>query len=260
MPEGPSIVILRDEVAAFTGQRIERAEGSAKVDKARLTGQVVREFRSWGKHLLIELEDVSVRIHLLLFGSYRINERKDSTPRLSLGFADGELNFYACSVQLIEGPLDAAYDWSMDVMSAAWSPRGTLKRLREHPRLLACDALLDQTLFAGSGNIIKNEVLYRIRVHPLSLIGELPPAKLRELVREARTYSFQFLEWKRAGVLKANWLAHGKNTCVRCRIPLMKAKELGRSRRRAFFCERCQKRYGDATQISPDQPSAVDEG
>ena len=101
MPEGPSIVILREEVAAFTGQRIERAEGSAKVDKARLTGQVVREFRSWGKHLLIELEDVSVRIHLLLFGSYRINERKDSTPRLSLGFADGELNFYACSVQLI---------------------------------------------------------------------------------------------------------------------------------------------------------------
>ncbi len=237
MPEGPSIVILREDVAAFTGQRIERAEGSAKVDKARLTGQVVREFRSWGKHLLIELEDVSVRIHLLLFGSYRINERKDSTPRLSLGFADGELNFYACSVQLIEGPLDATYDWSMDLMSDAWSPRGTLKRLREHPRLLACDALLDQTLFAGSGNIIKNEVLYRIRVHPLSLIGELPPAKLRELVREARTYSFQFLEWKRAGVLKANWLAHGKTTCVRCRIPLMKAKELGRSRRRAFFCE-----------------------
>lgn len=154
----------------------KRAEGSAKVDKARLTGQVVREFSSWGKHLLIELEDVSVRIHLLLFGSYRINERKDSTPRLSLGFADGELNFYACSVQLIEGPLDATYDWSMDVMSAAWSPRGTLKRLRERPRLLACDALLDQTLFAGSGNIIKNEVLYRIRVHPLSLIGELPPA------------------------------------------------------------------------------------
>lgn len=185
MPEGPSIVILREEVAGFTGQRIERAEGSAKVDKARLTGQVVREFRSWGKHLLIELEDVTVRIHLLLFGSYRINERKDSTPRLSLGFADGELNFYACSVQLIEGSLDAAYDWSTDVMSAAWSPRGTLKRLRERPRLLACDALLDQTLFAGSGNIIKNEVLYRIRVHPLSLIGELPPAKLRELVRGA---------------------------------------------------------------------------
>ncbi|WAN09133.1 endonuclease [Stutzerimonas balearica] len=260
MPEGPSIVILREELAPFVGRRIARVEGSARIDQARLSGQRLRAIRSWGKHLLIELEDVSVRIHLLLFGSYRIDERKDSTPRLRLGFAEGELNFYACSVQLIEGPLEAAYDWSRDLMSSAWRPRATLKRLRERPRLLACDALLDQTLFAGSGNIIKNEVLYRIRVHPLSLIGELPPAKLRELVREARRYSFEFLDWKKAGVLKANWLAHGKSTCVRCRIPLVKAKALGRSRRRAFFCERCQKRYSDATQLSPDEPSAVDEG
>ena len=260
MPEGPSIVILREEVAAFSGRTIERAEGSAKIDMSRLVGQAVRGFHSWGKHFLIELEDVSVRIHLLLFGSYRINERKDATARLSLAFANGELNFYACSVQLIEGPLGAAYDWSMDVMSDAWSPRTTLKRLRARPRLLACDALLDQTLFAGSGNIIKNEVLYRIRVHPLSLIGELRPAKLRELVREARSYSFEFLEWKQAGVLKAHWLAHGKTTCVRCHIPLVKVKELGRSRRRAFFCERCQKRYGDSSQVAIDEPSGVDEG
>ncbi|MCW8158780.1 endonuclease [Stutzerimonas stutzeri] len=260
MPEGPSIVILREEVAAFSGCTIERAEGSAKIDKSRLVGQVVRGFRSWGKHLLIELEDVSVRIHLLLFGSYRINERKDAVARLSLGFANGELNFYACSVQLIEGPLDATYDWSMDVMSDAWSARTTLKRLRERPRLLACDALLDQLLFAGSGNIIKNEVLYRIRVHPLSLIGDLPPAKLRELVREARTYSFEFLQWKRAGVLRAHWLAHGQTSCVRCRIPLVKVKELGRSQRRAFFCERCQKRYGDSERVASDEPSGAAEG
>ena len=71
MPEGPSIVILREEVAAFAGRTIERAEGSAKIDMSRLAGQVVRGFHSWGKHFLIELDDVSVRIHLLLFGSYR---------------------------------------------------------------------------------------------------------------------------------------------------------------------------------------------
>jgi len=259
MPEGPSIVILREQAARFAGQRIERAEGNSKIDKARLLGQRVCGLHSWGKHLLIELEDVSVRIHLLLFGSYRIDQRKESPPRLSLGFAEGELNFYACSVQFIEGPLDDAYDWSLDVMSDAWSPRATLKRLRARPRLLACDALLDQALFAGCGNIIKNEVLYRIRVHPLSLIGELPPAKLRELVREARTYSFEFLEWKRAGTLKAHWLAHTKSTCVRCRVPLTKVKELGRSRRRAFFCERCQKRYGDSSQTVLDEPGTLDE-
>lgn len=254
MPEGPSIVILREQTARFAGQRIEHAEGNTKIDKARLVGQRVCSLRSWGKHFLIELDDFSLRIHLLLFGSYRIDQRKESPVRLSLGFAEGELNFYACSVRFIEGSLDDAYDWSQDVMGEAWSPRTTLKRLRERPRLLACDALLDQTLFAGSGNIIKNEVLYRIRVHPLSLIGDLPPAKLRELVREARAYSFDFLEWKRAGTLKAHWLAHTKRTCVRCQIPLVKAKELGRSRRRAFFCERCQKRYGDPALVAVEAP------
>ncbi|KJH83756.1 endonuclease [Pseudomonas sp. KSR10] len=246
MPEGPSIVILREEVAEFEGKTIDRAEGSAKLDKARLVGQTVRSFRSWGKHFLIELDEVSLRIHLLLFGSYRINERKDSTPRLSLGFADGELNFYGCSVQPIEGSLDEAYDWSADVMSDAWDGRATLKKLRARPRLLACDALLDQTLFSGSGNIIKNEVLFRTRIHPLSLIGDLPATKLRELAREVRTYSFEFLQWKREGTLKAHWLAHTKSICPRCKVPFVKAKSLGRSKRRSFYCEGCQKRYGDS--------------
>ena len=254
MPEGPSIVILREEVSAFTGQSVERAEGSAKLDKARLVGQTVRSFRSWGKHFLIELDDVSLRIHLLLFGSYRINERKESAPRLSLGFASGELNFYGCSVQFIEGPLDEAYDWSADVMNDAWDNRATLKKLRARPRLLACDALLDQTLFSGSGNIIKNEVLFRTRIHPLSLIGDLPAAKLRELTHEVRTYSFEFLQWKREGTLKAHWLAHTKTICPRCKIPFVKAKALGRSKRRSFYCERCQKRYGDSENVTPEVP------
>ncbi|MCJ0973753.1 endonuclease [Pseudomonas sp. PS1] len=256
MPEGPSIVILREEVAGFTGQRIERAEGTAGLDKARLVGQTVRSFRSWGKQFLIELDEVSLRIHLLLFGSYRINERKDTVPRLSLGFANGGLNFYGCSVQFIEGSLDEAYDWSADVMSDAWDSRATLKKLRARPRLLACDALLDQTLFSGSGNIIKNEVLFRTRIHPLSLIGELPAAKLRELTREVRTYSFEFLQWKREGTLKAHWLAHTRTTCPRCGIPFVRAKSLGRSKRRSFYCERCQKRYGDSDEIAVEAPVA----
>lgn len=258
MPEGPSIVILREQVAGFTGKRIERAEGSAKLDKARLVGQTVRSFRSWGKHFLIELDDVSLRIHLLLFGSYRINERKETAPRLSLGFANGELNFYGCSVQPVEGLLDDAYDWSADVMSDAWDARAALKKLRARPRLLACDALLDQTLFSGSGNIIKNEVLFRTRIHPLSLMGDLSAVKLRELVREVRTYSFDFLQWKREGTLKAHWLAHTKNTCPRCNIPFVKAKSLGRSKRRSFYCERCQKRYGDSERVASEAPLAED--
>jgi endonuclease-8 len=244
MPEGPSIVILKEQAARFVGQEIVHAEGNTTaIDPARLAGQPLLSLRSWGKHFLVELPGLALRIHFLLFGSYRINERKDRPPRLSLAFGDGgELNFYACSVKEIDGDLDAVYDWSADVMADQWNPARARKKLRLAPDMLACDALLDQGIFAGVGNIIKNEVLFRIRVHPLSTVGALPPAKLRALVEQARQYSFDFLGWKKEYVLKQHWLAHTKTICPRCNIPFVKA-HLGRSRRRSFFCERCQKRY-----------------
>ncbi len=245
MPEGPSLVILREESAQFVGKKILRAEGNAKtIDLKALEGKKIVSLRSWGKHFIIELPDGALRIHFMLFGSYRIDERKDSPPRLSLQFARGkELNFYACSVKPVDIDLDAAYDWDADIMSPTWDPAKARKKLRANPDMLACDALLDQTIFAGVGNIIKNEVLFRIRLHPLSTIGALPAPKLRQLVEQARQYSFDFLEWKKAFVLKKNWLAHRKTTCPRCGIPFSKG-HLGLTKRRAFFCEHCQKRYG----------------
>ena len=244
MPEGPSIVILREEAESFEGRKILRVHGNTKVEKERLVNKKIVSLRSWGKHFLIETPKFSVRIHFLLFGSYRIDERKGYSPeRLSLGFGGHrELNFYACSVQFIEEPLDLLYDWRTDVMSDEWDAALARKRLRAQPDMLVCDALLDQTIFAGVGNIIKNEVLFRIRLHPLSTIGALPPKKLQELVREARQYSFDFLVWKKQYVLKKHWLAHTKRTCPRCDVPFVKA-HLGKTNRRSFFCENCQVRY-----------------
>lgn len=244
MPEGPSIQILREQAAGFAGKVVRHAGGNTSVDVSRLAEKRLLAVRSWGKHFLLEFDGFAVRIHLLMFGSYRINEGKEgATPRLSLGFAGGnELNFYTCSVRYIEEPLDTVYDWSADVLSDAWDAAAARKKLRAMPGTLACDALLDQTVFSGVGNIIKNEVLFRIRVHPLSTVGALPAPKLRELVAQARQYSFDFLEWKRAFVLKQHWLAHTKTICPRCNIPFVKA-HLGKTQRRSFFCESCQRRY-----------------
>jgi endonuclease-8 len=242
MPEGPSIVILREETARFVGQRILRVSGNSRIDKERLLKQRVAAIKSWGKHYLIEFDGFSLRIHFLLFGSYRIDERRESEPRLSLGFKEGELNFYACSVRFIEGPLDAVYDWRADVMSDCWDAQAADRKLLAAPSAYACDALLNQNIFAGVGNIIKNEVLFRIRVHPLSLMGALSVRKRSELIAQARQYSFEFLEWKKAYVLRKHWLAHTKSICPRCDLPFSKGK-LGRTLRRSFYCERCQKRY-----------------
>ena len=62
-----------------------------------------------------------------------------------------------------------------------WNPSKAKKKLKEIPDTLVADALLDQNIFAGVGNIIKNEVLWRIKVHPKTKLGDLPTKKLNEL-------------------------------------------------------------------------------
>ena len=244
MPEGPSIVILREQASGFAGRTIAHASGNSKaIDIPALAGQQIVALRSWGKHFLIQLPHGALRIHFMMFGSYRINERRDTPPRLSLQFENGEeLNFYACSVRAIDADLDAQYDWRSDVMSDQWDVALARKKLRAMPDALLCDALLDQSLFSGVGNIIKNEVLFRTRTHPLSTVAGLPAPKLREIVDQARIYSFDFLAWKKIYELKKHWLAHNKSTCPRCNIPFHKG-HLGKTHRRSFYCERCQKRY-----------------
>ena len=244
MPEGPSIVILREAAARFAGRKVLRVSGNSTQDITRMQGRKVLAVRSWGKHFLLQFDGFALRIHFLLFGSWRIDEERDRPPRLSLGFSKGEvLNFYACSVRFLEGDLDAHYDWSADVMNDDWDAAAARRKLRAQPATIAADALLDQDLFAGVGNIIKNEVLHRIRVHPESPVGALPPRKLGELVTQAREYSFDFYRWKKDYVLKKNYQVHTKSTCPRDGTRLSYSKHLGQARRRAFWCDTCQRLY-----------------
>ncbi|WP_343669327.1 DNA-formamidopyrimidine glycosylase family protein [Chitinophaga sp.] len=242
MPEGPSIVILKDALSHFKGKKVLEASGYAKINLLQLKGKKITAIKSWGKHLLICFKNFTIRIHLLLFGTYRINDRKTSNPTLRLSFEKDELNFYTCAVNIIDEPLDEVYDWEIDLLSDQWNAKKVMKQLKKVPGMLVCDALLNQDIFAGSGNIIKNEVLFRIHLHPLSKVGKLPLKKKKELILEARQYSFDFLAWKKAFVLKQHWLAHTRKTCPRCHIPFIK-EYLGTTRRRSFFCSNCQFLY-----------------
>jgi endonuclease-8 len=242
MPEGPSIAILRDAASRFAGKKILRASGSAAIDFHALTNKKIHAVRSFGKECLFDLGQHTLRIHLMLFGSYRIDDPRDKPSRLRLEFAQGQLDFYACKASVLDGAVDDLYDWRGDVMSPSWDPRLARRKLLAHPATAACDALMEQGIFAGVGNIIKNEVLFRVRVHPLAAVGDLPTRKLGELIREARKYSFQFLEWKQAGVLKRHWLAYHQPICPRDHVEFRVAP-LGKGQRTTYFCEVCQQRY-----------------
>jgi endonuclease-8 len=242
MPEGPSILLVRQALQPFIRKKVLTIQGNSKIEKAKLINQKIIDIRTWGKQLLICFEGFTLRIHFLMFGTYLINERKSTPLRLSLGFKKGEVNFYTCAIRIIEEPLDEVYDFSADVLNDLWSPRKAGSKLKAMPEMNVSDALLDQQIFSGVGNIIKNEVLFRIRIHPKSIVGKLPPKLKSALIREARNYSLDFLKWKRIFQLKKHWLIYTKKTCPRDHAPVHR-EHIGKTNRRTFYCEKCQILY-----------------
>jgi endonuclease-8 len=244
MPEGPSIILMKENLQEFVGKKVTEVSGNAKFEKEPLIGKTLLEIRTFGKQTYLVFDGVSVRIHLLMFGSYSINEqtKPDKSLRLVLQFKSGGMFFYTCSVKLVESEFLKTIDWEADIMSDLWNPRKAEKKLKAKPQMMVCDALMNQDIFSGVGNIIKNEVLFRVGVQPESIIENLPPKKLKELISEARNYSFDFLKWKREYVLKKHWLVHTKSTCPKCGQKLIK-KQTGIGKRRSFYCERDQKLY-----------------
>jgi endonuclease-8 len=242
MPEGPSIVILKEQVQTFKGQKIFQVSTKNDSLRERLQGQTVIDFKSWGKHFLICFEGFFVRIHLLMFGKYLINEEKESAAQLSLKFKEGQLNFYTSSIRLVDENVDDVYDWEKDVMSDQWNPKKAQAALKKLKKTTIADALLDQEIFAGVGNIIKNEILFRTKVQPDSEVQALPLEKVKALVKDARDYSFDFYKWKKLFQLKEHWLVYRKSVCPRCKHKIT-MKHTGVRKRRSFFCTNCQLLY-----------------
>ncbi len=244
MPEGPSLILVREDLEVFSNKKITRASGNARVDMSLLANKTIGHFKTWGKQLFIFIKKGPViRIHFLMFGSYSLDEQRkpESRVRLCLHMAKRKIYFYTCSVKFVEDPTDH-YDWEADVMNDHFDVAAARKKLKALPGTLVCDALLNQDIFSGVGNIMKNEILYRIRVHPESTLGSLPPSLTTKLIKEARNYAFDFLTWKRNFELKKHWLAHTKKLCKRCELPIVKIYA-GRTKRRSFFCPNCQVKY-----------------
>jgi len=245
MPEGPSLVLAREALRPFAGLTVKSADGNTtQVDFERLRGTTLKSVRSWGKHLLLTFNKFTLRIHFLMFGSYAIGTPKAGrTPRLAIHFEGGEsIFFYTASVKTIEGSLSKAYDWSADVMSTRWSSANAIIKLKSNPKTLICDALLNQEIFSGVGNIIKNEVLFRMRLHPLNKIADIPTERLKAVVDDARVYSFLFLKWKRKFELRKHWEVHTRKKCPRDGHALVRIYP-GTTHRRTFFCSHCQELF-----------------
>jgi endonuclease VIII len=67
--EGPSLVLLKEELKPFKGKKVQKASGLARIEHERLSGNKIRDFKTWGKHFLIVFDHITIRIHFLMFGS-----------------------------------------------------------------------------------------------------------------------------------------------------------------------------------------------
>jgi endonuclease-8 len=241
--EGPSLRAIAEELLFLEKTNVAKVSGNTKAGKEQLKGKEIKRIYTVGKRLVIEFDSLAVVIHFLMFGSYRLNERREGmVPRLSLSLNGNELNFYNCSLKIIAARDLAALDQTSDILNPDFDRKRARQEVRRHLGMIA-DLLLDQSVFAGVGNIIKNEALYAAGIHPACTSKSIPVEKTDILIEETIRFSNAFCQVKRArGLLKPILRVYRKGTCDQCRSPIQ-AKKIGNRRRMTFFCPNCQILY-----------------
>jgi len=249
--EGPSLYLAARQLKPFRGKTVLSVSGNTKIEKERILKKKVKTIFSWGKHLIIQFDEFALRTHFLLFGTFEAtvdnsgvtgNYQRSYTPRLQLDFENGNIKFFNCSVKFLEtGNAKASYDFSIDIMSPKWNSDKAFDSIESKPDVEIADILLDQEIFAGVGNIIKNEVLWRVRIHPETKVKNLPASALKKLIAETKKFSLLFYKWRKVFLLRKHLHIYQKSICPRCGAKV-KREKTGKRNRISYFCPVCQVR------------------
>ena len=183
MPEGDTVwhtaATLRQHLAGRTLTRCDvRVPRFATVD---LTGQVVDEVLSRGKHLFIRIGAASIHSHLKMDGSWRVGDRPvrvDHRARIIL--EAGNIRAVGIDLGVLE-ILDRDDDSAVvahlgpDLLADDWDPQAAAANLIADPDRPIAEALLDQRVMAGVGNVYCNELCFvsgHLPTAPVSAIAD----------------------------------------------------------------------------------------
>jgi len=115
---------------------------------------------------------------------------------------------------------------SRDACSILFNAQDVFTSIRQSgTNLIISDALLNQDIFPGVGNIIKIESLHNSKIDPRRIVSSLTDAELRRLVRHTRKFSMDWLKSGRAG----SKLVYNQTTCGTCRGMTVKMQKIGGS-------------------------------
>eukprot|EP00571_Detonula_confervacea_P005712 CAMPEP_0172325546 /NCGR_PEP_ID=MMETSP1058-20130122/54332_1 /TAXON_ID=83371 /ORGANISM="Detonula confervacea, Strain CCMP 353" /LENGTH=446 /DNA_ID=CAMNT_0013042125 /DNA_START=47 /DNA_END=1384 /DNA_ORIENTATION=- len=115
---------------------------------------------------------------------------------------------------------------SRDACSTLFNAQDVFTAIRQSGNnLIISDALLNQDIFPGVGNIIKIESLHKSKIDPRKIVSSLTDAELRRIIRHSRKYSMDWLKSGRAG----NKLVYNQTVCGTCQGMTVKMQKIGGS-------------------------------
>ena len=204
MPEGDTIFrAARTLHRALAGSEVTRFEtvlpALSRVDEdSPLAGRTIERVSSAGKHLLIEFSGgLILRTHMRMNGSwhiYRTGERwRRSRRDMRIVVSTRQFEAVGFNVPVAEfvtasriGRHKELAALGPDLLDDAFDADEALRRLRQRREMEIGDALLNQRLLSGVGNVYKSEILFATRTNPFASVGTLTDETLSEIVATAR--------------------------------------------------------------------------
>ena len=242
MPEGDALHRAAKRLQPLVGQRLAAESPHPRAQATgvapRIDGRVLESVDAVGKNLLLRFEGgVVVRSHLRMTGRWRLEPRgraRTGRPWLVLRGDEFEGVLWNGPVLTLEarnvprlGPDVLAPDFDFDAAVAGLHVAGD-QWLGE--------ALLDQRLVAGIGNMWMAETLWTIRVSPWIRVRDVPDKVLRDAVAEARRLMQEALATGRPG--RQVYRRAGR-PCLRCGT-IVRSRGQGDANRTAYWCPACQ--------------------
>ncbi|MDY7000121.1 MAG: endonuclease VIII Nei2 [Actinomycetota bacterium] len=181
MPEGDTVFRAADTLrSALQGRELTRCDirvpRYAAVD---LTGQVVDEVLSRGKHLFIRVGAASIHSHLKMDGAWVIGRVRAAPHKVRIVLENTEARASGVDLGVLE-VLDRDTDMAAvehlgpDLLGDDWSAEAAAANLVADPARPLAEALLDQRVMAGVGNVYANELCFVFGLRPGTAVGELP--------------------------------------------------------------------------------------
>ena len=186
MPEGDTVFRTADKLrTALEGRVLTRCDVRvprfAAVD---LSGQTVDEVLSRGKHLFIRVGAASIHSHLKMDGAWIIGRVRAPAYKIRIVLETAESRASGIDLGVLE-VLDRATDMTAvehlgpDLLGEDWSAQTAAANLMADPDRPLAEALLDQRVMAGVGNVFANELCFVFGLLPGTAVAQLPdPVRL----------------------------------------------------------------------------------